>query len=114
MLTYKQQVEELRVKFLNQIENTFQAQRENGIVIEFTNAFIIFQEVDARNLDYIKEMFVVERLEDGMTLIGKDASGDEWEENIYQMDNLVEVAHLLDLITDGHYKVIDENLNRYL
>lgn len=114
MLTYKQQVEELRVKLLNQIENTFQAQKADGIVIEFNNPFVIFQEVEMFNHEFVKEMFVVERLEDGMTLLGKDASGDEWEENIYQMDNLVEVAHLLDLITDGHYKVIDENLNRYL
>lgn len=106
MSTYKQQVEELRIKLLNQIENTFEEHKEDGIVIEFTHPFIIFLEVEVFNGDYVKDRFIVERLENGMTLLGKDSTGDEWEENIYQLDGLDEVAHLLDLITDGHYKVL--------
>lgn len=106
MQTYKQQVEELRIKLLNQIENTFEQYKEEGIVIEFNNPFIIYLEVEVYNHDFLKEPFVVERLENGMTLMGKDYNGDEWEENIYQLDGLDEVAHLLDLITDGHYKLL--------
>lgn len=106
MSTYKEQVEGLRVKFLNQIENTFEQHKEDGIVIEFNNPFIIYQEVEVYNHEFVKEMFIVERLENGMTLLGKDSTGDEWEENIYQINDLVEVAHLLDLITDGHYKIL--------
>lgn len=105
MQTYKQQVEELRIKLLNQIENTFEQYKEEGIVIEFNNPFIIFLEVDVFNGEYLKDRFIVERLENGMTLLGKDSTGDEWEENIYQLDAL-EAAHLLDLITDGHYKLL--------
>ena len=105
MQTYKQLVDTFKVKMLNDIENMFINQQ---VTIQFNTPFkVVMTSDDYGDIPTI-DMCVVERLEDGMTIIGKDAFGDEWEQNIYQLTDLVEIAHMLDELTAGRYVILDE------
>lgn len=105
MLTYKEQVENFKVKMLNEVENMF---LNNQVTIQFNTPF----QVEVSNRDYYDnptiDIHIVERLEDGMTIIGKDAAGDDWEENIYQLESLLEIAHMLDELSAGRYVILDD------
>jgi len=105
MPTYKELVEALKVRMLNNIENMF---TNNPVTIQFNTPF----QVSVTGRDYYDNpsvnVHIVERLEDGMTIIGRDAEGDEWEENIYELEDLFEIAHTLDELTAGRYVILDE------
>lgn len=100
-MKYTEKLQELQVELCNKIENTFL----NEEIIELNNPFDIYITVVTLD-DAIKERIRVSGLESGKYLNGKDSTGDEWEGNIYQLEDIFEAARLLDEVSAGHYKIL--------
>ena len=102
----KEEVNNLRIKFCNEIENTF----HRGGVIEFNDSFMIYVTEDNK-YDYsmVKVPYTVKGLIDGKYLSGLTMYGDEFDDlSIYDIEDIVEVAYILDIIGDKQYKILED------
>jgi len=105
MHQFKKQVRDLQVGFCNQIENTFL----NNEVIEFNSYFTIYlSTTNTYDDSLVKDCLIVKTLTEGKYLSGEDpVNGTDFEEvSIYDLEDIIEVAHILDEVTAGRYKVL--------
>jgi hypothetical protein len=99
------QIDDLKNKFCTQIEDTFR----NGGIIEFNNPFMVYiTEDNSYDESQVKVPYLVKTLINGKYLIGTTPYGDEFDDlSIYSLEDIVEVAYILDTIGDNSYKVIE-------
>jgi hypothetical protein len=105
----REDVKNLRIKFCNEIENLFQ----HGETIEFTNPFTVYvQEENTYDSTYVKVPYIVKTMTDGKYLEGVTFYGDEFYNlSTYALEDIVEVAYILDTIGDKQYKIIQDETN---
>lgn len=100
----REDVTNLRIKFCNEIEDLFR----HGDTIEFTHPFNIYiTEDNEYDATMMKVPYLVKTMTDGKYLEGVTPNGDEFDEiSIYDLEDIVEVAYILDTIGDKQYKLI--------
>jgi hypothetical protein len=103
----KEEVKNLRIKFCNEIENLF----KNGETIEFNQPFMVYiQEENTYDASYVKVPYLVKYMTDGQYLKGTTPYGDEFDDlSTYDLEDIVEVAYILDTIGDKSYKILETN-----
>ena len=101
----KQMVMDLKTQLCNRIENSFML----GGTIEFNQEFGIYlMENNSYDESVVKSLNVVKGLIDGKYLTGKSQFGDEFDDvSIYELDDIVEVAHILDQIESKYFKIVE-------
>jgi hypothetical protein len=99
------QIDDLKNKFCTQIEDIF----HNGGIIEFNNPFMVYiTEENSYDESQVKVPYLVKTLINGKYLTGTTPYGDEFDDlSIYSLEDIVEVAYILDTIGDNSYKVIE-------
>jgi hypothetical protein len=101
----REEVKNLRIKFCNEIENLFKL----GETIEFNNPFTVYiQEENTYDASYVKVPYLVKTMTDGQYLTGVTHYGDEFDDlSTYDLEDIVEVAYILDTIGDKQYKILE-------
>lgn len=101
----REEIKNLRVKFCNEIENQF----KNNETIEFNNPFNVYvTEENTFDGSWIKVPYLVRTMTDGQYLTGRTANGDEFDDlSTYDLEDIVEVAYILDTIGDKEYKILE-------
>lgn len=100
---YTSQVLALRKEFIDKIESTFQ----KNVVIEFNTPFTVYIEEDNSYDESINKVPYIVKTYDGLYLSGTTFFGDEFDDlSVADLADIIEVAHILDKITLGHYKVL--------
>ena len=102
----KEEVKNLRIKFCNDIENLFQLNE----TIEFTTPFTVYvSEENEYDDSYIRVPYIVKTMTDGQYLKGTTPYGDEFDDlSTYDLEDIVEVAYILDTIGDKQYKILED------
>ena len=100
----RDEVKNLRIKFCNEIENQFKL----GETIEFNRPFYVYiTEDNTFDGSTIKSPHLVKTMTDGQYLTGNNTNGDEFDDlSTYDLEDIVEVAYILDTIGDKQYKII--------
>ena len=102
--TTLEQLNALRLMYCDEIENHF----INGETIEFNQPFTIYvSEENTYDDSQVKVPYIVKSLSSGKHLIGTTHYGDEFDDlSIYDLEDIVYFAYLLDLILDKEYSII--------
>jgi hypothetical protein len=108
---YKGQVNQLRVELINQIKLTFITPDVEDTEIEFQHQFHIWQqETILFTNDIVKVMYTISglRISDGQCfLTGSDYNNKDFNDlELECVWDLYELAHILDALTAGHYKIL--------
>ena len=99
----REEIKNLRVKFCNEIENLFQVDE----TIEFNQPFNVYVSEEDMSGSWIKVPYLVKTMTDGQYLTGVTPYGDEFDDlSTYDLEDIVEVAYILDTIGDKQYKII--------
>ena len=103
----REDVQNLKTKFCNEIENVFKL----GETIEFNNPFNVYvTEENTYDGSMVKVPYLVKTMVNGQYLTGVTPYGDEFDDlSTYDLEDIVEVAYILDTIGDKQYKVLEEN-----
>ena len=103
----REDVRNLRIKFCNEIENSFKLSE----TIEFNNPFNVYvTEENTFDGSFIKVPYLVKTMTDGQYLTGINPNGDEFDDlSTYDLEDIVEVAYILDTIGDKEYKILETN-----
>ena len=100
---YTSKVLALKKEFIDKIESTF----EKNVVIEFNTPFTVYIEEDNSYDESINKVPYIVKTYDGLYLSGTTFYGDEFDDlSVADLDDIIEVAYILDKITLGHYKVL--------
>ena len=101
----REEVKNLMNKFCTEIEDNFRM----GGVIEFNTPFTIYAtEINTYDESVVKVPYLVRKLIDGKYLEGRTHYGDEFDDfSIYDLEDIVEVAYILDTIGDKAYEVLE-------
>jgi len=102
----REEVTHLKTKLCNDIENELL----NVGTIEFNQPFTIYVTEDNTYDDsVVKVPYLVRKLIDGKYLVGRTSYGDEFNDLwIYSLEDIVEVAYILDTIGDKQYKILED------
>ena len=102
----REEVKNLRIKFCNEIENLFLVDQ----TIEFTNPFTVYvTEENEFDASMIKVPYLVRTMTSGQYLTGMNQEGDEFDDlSTYDLEDIVEVAYVLDTIGDKQYKLLQD------
>ena len=99
----REEIKELRLKFCNRIENLFQPED----IIEFNNPFNVYVYEEDMSGSWIKVPYLVKTLTGGQHFSGINPEGDEFDDlSTYDLDDIAEVAYILDMVGDKQYKII--------
>jgi hypothetical protein len=101
----REEVKNLKTKFCNEIENLFKLDE----TIEFTNPFTVYvTEENTYDASMVKVPYIVKTMSDGQYLTGTTPYGDEFDDlSTYDLEDIVEVAYILDTIGDKQYKLLE-------
>jgi len=102
----REDVQNLKIKFCNEIENLFQ----NDETIEFNNPFAVYlTEENTYDNSVVKAPFIVKRMTGGKFLEGNTSSGEYLDDlSTYDLEDIVEVAYILDTVGDKQYKILQD------
>jgi hypothetical protein len=102
-----EEVKNLRIKLCNNIEDELL----NEWTIEFNQPFTIYVTEDNTYDDsQVKVPYLIRTLINGKFLSGRTHYGDEFDDfSIYDLDDIVEVAYILDTIGDKQYKILEDD-----
>jgi hypothetical protein len=105
----REEVKNLKTKFCNEIENLFKL----GETIEFTHPFNVYiSEDNEYDATMTKVPYLVRTMTDGQYLTGVTPYGDEFDDiSTYDLEDIVEVAYILDTIGDKQYKLLQDETN---
>jgi hypothetical protein len=108
-MTHKEEVRALQVKFCNTVESLFQ----EGSIVEFKTQFVVYLSItNSYDDSLVKDSYIVKELHDGKYLTGTTFYGDEFDDlSIYEVEDITEVAHILDEIQLGNFKIIQNENN---
>jgi hypothetical protein len=113
---YINKVAELHVSLTKKVKDAFlnvtfpPIDADKEILIEFNEPFVIYQSVweGDDEVGHIKAPLICKTLRGGEFLGGDDAYNEPFEEiPVLDVEDIMSVAHLLDVVTEGKYKVID-------
>ena len=113
---YVNKVAELHVSLCKKIEDAFlnvtfpPIETDKEVVIEFNEPFVIYQAVFEGDCEvgHIKVPYVCKTLKGGKLLEGDDGYGETFEPiPLIDVEDVMSVAHILDIATEGKYKVIE-------
>lgn len=101
----REEIKNLRVKFCNEIENLFQVDE----TIEFIQPFNVYVSEEDMSGCWVKVPYLVKTMTSGQYLTGMNQEGDEFDDlSTYDLEDIVEVAYILDTIGDKQYKIIQD------
>lgn len=103
MNAYKE-IEELRTRIEKNILSTFID--SEVATIEFNHKFVVWQETEDQEGLGIKIPVVIESMDADGTLYGRYNDGDCAELPLKYLDDIVELAYIIDQLTEGRYKII--------
>ena len=108
-MTHKEEVRSLQVRYCNTVESLFQ----EDSIIEFKTPFTVYLSVTNTYDDsLVKDCYIVKELHDGKYLSGTSFHGDEFDDlSIYELEDITEVAHILDEIQLGNFKILQNENN---
>jgi len=108
-MTHKEEVRALQVKYCNTVESLFQ----EDSIIQFKTPFTVYLSVTNTYDDsLVKDRYIVKELHDGKYLAGTTFYGDEFDDlSIYEVEDITEVAHILDEIQLGNFKILQNENN---
>ena len=108
-MTHKEEVRSLQVRYCNTVESLFQ----EDSIIEFKTPFTVYLSVTNTYDDsLVKDCYIVKELHDGKYLSGTTFYGDEFDDlSIYEIEDITEVAHILDEIQLGNFKILQNENN---
>ena len=108
-MTHKEEVRSLQVRYCNTVESLFQ----EGTIVEFKTPFTVYLSVTNTYDDsLVKDSYIVKELRDGKYLAGTTFYGDEFDDlSTYDLEDIVEVAYILDTIGDKQYKILQDETN---
>jgi hypothetical protein len=108
-MTHKEEVRALQVKYCNTVESLFQ----EDSIIQFKTPFTVYLSVTNTYDDsLVKDRYIVKELHDGKYLAGTTFYGDEFDDlSIYEVEDITEVAHILDEIQIGNFKILQNENN---
>ena len=108
-MTHKEEVRALQVKFCNTVESLFQ----EGSIVEFKTQFVVYLSItNSYDDSLVKDSYIVKELHDGKYLTGTTFYGDEFDDlSIYEVEDITEVAHILDEIQLGNFKILQNENN---
>lgn len=96
-------VEELRKEFIAKIEQFF---IDNDLeTVEFRYMFTVYLTADNQGELTVKEPHVVKALGLGTVLFGQDVIGDDIEINIKHIEQIGELAYILDVLESREYTI---------
>jgi hypothetical protein len=96
-------IEDLRTEFITKIEKFFV---DNELeTINFYRMFTVYLTAPNQGELTVMEPHVIKSLEDGKVLFGQDAIGDDIEIGIRHIEQIGELAYILDVLEDGDYTV---------
>lgn len=96
-------VEELRKEFIAKIEQFF---IDNDLeTVEFRYMFTVYLTADNQGELTVKEPHVVKALGLGTVLFGQDAIGDDIEINVRHLEQIAELAYILDVLESREYTI---------
>lgn len=102
---YQERISEMRLEILKKVEDFF---TENEITfIKFNHMFTLYITEDHTG-EYHKVPFTVQSLEEGRVLFGQDCVGDDYEMGMEAVEDLSELAYILDVLEKGEYYVEDD------
>jgi hypothetical protein len=113
---YINKVAELHVSLTKKVKDAFlnvtfpPIDADKEILIEFNEPFVIYQSVweGDDEVGHIKAPLICKTLRGGEFLGGDDAYNEPFEDiAVLDVEDIMSVAHLLDVVTEGKYKVID-------
>jgi hypothetical protein len=108
-MNYKSQiqVDDLKNKFCTEIEDMF----HKGGIIEFNQPFTVYiTEENGYDDSVVKAPYLCRTLINGKYLTGRTMYGDEFDDlSIYSLEDIVEVAYILDTIGDKSFKILETN-----
>jgi hypothetical protein len=101
----REEVKNLRIKFCNEIENLFLVDQ----TIEFNQPFHVYVSEEDMSGYWIKVPYLVKTMTSGQYLKGMNQEGDEFDDlSTYDLEDIVEVAYILDTIGDKQYKLLQD------
>lgn len=111
---YVNKVAELQISLAKKIKDAFlnvsqpPTEADKEMVIEFNEPFVIYQAEYMGDDEYhIKVPYICNTLRGGEYLSG-EVGGNAFDElSIKDVENTLEVAYILDIISEGKYKIID-------
>jgi hypothetical protein len=108
-MTHKEEVRAHQVKYCNTVESLFQ----EDSIIQFKTPFTVYLSVTNTYDDsLVKDSYIVKELHDGKYLTGTTFYGDEFDDlSIYEVEDITEVAHILDEIQLGNFKILQNENN---
>ena len=108
-MTHKEEVRALQVRYCNTVESLFQ----EGSIVEFKTQFAVYLSItNSYDDSLVKDSYIVKELHDGKYLAGTTFYGDEFDDlSIYELEDITEVAHILDEIQIGNFKILQNENN---
>lgn len=96
-------VEELRNEFIAKIEQFF---IDNDLeTVEFRHMFTVYLTADNQGELTVMEPHVIKALGLGTVLFGQDAVGDDIEINVKHIEQINELAYILDVLESREYTI---------
>ena len=108
-MTHKEEVRALQVRYCNTVESLFQ----EGSIVKFKTQFAVYLSItNSYDDSLVKDSYIVKELHDGKYLSGTTFYGDEFDDlSIYELEDITEVAHILDEIQLGNFKILQNEDN---
>jgi hypothetical protein len=101
---FKQEIHLLRERLCNLSESFF-VLHPKVESIEFEHPFIVYDREEDYEGNVVRVPCVVTGMTKDCVLQGRDSSDDGWELNISNLTDVMEMAHILDALYDGEFKV---------
>jgi hypothetical protein len=92
----------LRAMYIESIEDFFGG---NDFTVDFTHSFCIYVTEEEGDGSYSKQPVVIKSLECGKTLLGQDWVGDDYEIELKFVEDIYELAYILDTLVGAAYTV---------
>jgi hypothetical protein len=96
-------IEDLRTEFITKIEKFFVDKELE--TINFYRMFTVYLTAPNQGELTVMEPHVIKSLEYGKVLFGQDFIGDDIEINVKYLEQIGELAYILDVLEDGDYTV---------
>jgi hypothetical protein len=100
--TNQNHLQALRSMYLESIEDFF---NNEDFTVDFKQMFTIYVTEEERDGSYSKQPVVIKSLECGKTLLGQDWVGDEFEIELKFVEDINELAYILDMLVGAAYTV---------
>ena len=102
--TNQNHLQALRAMYIESIKDFFGG-NDFTFTVNFHNMFTIYVTEEERDGSYSKQPVVIKSLECGKTLLGQDWVGDEFEVELRFVEDINELAYILDMLIGEAYTV---------